>query len=280
MKWENVGNTIPNAPGVSFLMNILVTNDDGVSSQGLAELLKELKKIGRVTAVAPHCERSAVGHAVTFFNPLRLQVVSDERNCRVFSSDGTPTDCILIGLCHILKKKPDLIITGINLGANIGDDITYSGTVTSAMEGALRGVPSMAVSIATFVEPLFHTAAVVAGRIARMIAKEGLMPRTFLNVNVPNLPLEEIRGVEITTQGQSTYIQKFVKRTDPRGRDYFWFNHSVPSGKKEKGTDFHARSQSRISITPLQLDLTCYNSIDNLKKWKLSEHLSDLWKKE
>jgi 5'-nucleotidase len=257
-------------------MKILVTNDDGVTSAGLTELLKELKRIGTVTAIAPHCERSAIGHAVTFFSPLRMQLITKEKGCSIFSCDGTPTDCILLGLNHLLKEKPDIIITGINLGANIGDDITYSGTVTSAMEGALRGIPSMAVSIATFEKPLFYTAAQVAAWIARCMVSEGIAPRTFLNVNVPNVKPGDLEGIEITCQGESTYIQKFIKRKDPRGRDYFWLDHSRPTGKEAEGTDFYALSRNHVSVTPLKLDLTCHKSRASLKKWNLNDVLGEL----
>jgi 5'-nucleotidase len=251
-------------------MNVLITNDDGVFSQGFAELINELQTFCSVTAVAPDRERSAIGHAVTFFDPIRVQRLEKRRHATIYSSTGTPTDCVLLGLSSLSRKKPDLIITGINLGPNVGDDITYSGTVSSAMEGALRGIPSMAVSLATFTEPLFRTAAVIAGRIARMIHAQGLPPRTLLNVNVPNVPLEKIAGISITCQGESTYDQKFTRRKDPRGKDYFWFAHSRPIGDDLEGTDFYALSHNFVSITPLQLNLTCATTIKSLKKWGLS----------
>jgi 5'-nucleotidase len=254
-------------------MNVLITNDDGVSSQGFSELIEELRKFCTVTAIAPDRERSAIGHAVTFFDPLRVHRLEKKKRATVYSSSGTPTDCILLGLSSLMRTKPDLIITGINLGPNVGDDITYSGTVSSAMEGALRGIPSMAVSLATFTEPFFKTAAIIAGRIAKIVYAKGLRPRTLLNVNVPNVPLSRIVGISITSQGESTYDQKFTRRKDPRGRDYFWFAHSRPVGKAAEGTDFHALSNNFVSITPLQLNLTCSTTIRSLRKWDFTSLL-------
>lgn len=251
-------------------MNILVTNDDGVASPGLLELISALQTLGKVTAVAPDRERSAIGHGVTFFESLRVNKLRDEKRCALYSASGTPTDCIMLGLCCFLKGKPDLIVCGINLGPNIGDDVTYSGTVSSAMEGALRGIPSMAVSLATFAEPVFSTAAAIAAKIAPVLLEKGIPARTFLNVNVPNVSLPEIRGIEITSQGESIYLQKFIRRKDPRGRDYYWLDHSRPQGRMIKGTDFYALSRNCVSVTPLHLDLTDHKFTGRMKKWNLS----------
>ncbi|MGV8125438.1 MAG: 5'/3'-nucleotidase SurE [Vulcanimicrobiota bacterium] len=251
-------------------MNIFVTNDDGVFAKGLRELVKELKKIARVVVVAPDRERSAIGHAVTFFDPLRMHKLEESRKSIIYSSTGTPTDCILLGLCHVMKKKPDLVITGINIGPNMGDDITYSGTVSSAMEGALRGIPTMAVSVASFKDPHFSTAAVVAARLAPIVVENGLEPRTFLNINVPSVPIEEIKGIEITSQGESRYIQQFEEKYDPRGKAYYWFANNLPEGIAEEGTDFHAIRRNFVSVTPLQLNLTCHKTKAMLKEWNLS----------
>jgi len=253
-------------------MNIFVTNDDGVFAQGLRELVRELKKIGRVVVVAPDRERSAIGHAVTFFDPLRLHKLEESRRCVIYSSTGTPTDCILLGLHHVMKKrKPDLVVTGINIGPNMGDDITYSGTVSSAMEGALSGIPTMAVSIASFNNPHFPTAAAIAAKLAPVVVENGLEPRTFLNVNVPSVPLDEIKGIEITCQGQSRYIQQFEEKYDPRGRAYYWFANNLPEGIAEEGTDFYAIRRNYVSVTPLQLNLTCRRTMTALKEWNLSQ---------
>lgn len=258
-------------------MSIFITNDDGVSSKGLLELVKSISRIENVISVAPDRERSAIGHGISFTKPLRIELVEKGKNYSIYSSNGTPTDCALLGLCSIMKEKPSMVISGINLGANLGDDITYSGTVSSAMEGALRNIPSMAVSIGTFTDPLFHTAAVVAANIARLILeKGGLEPRTLLNVNVPNMPLSSIPGIEITRQGTSNYNQCFVKRKDPIGKDYYWLSRIAPEGNIEKGTDFSAISRNMISITPLQLNLTCHKSLSSLMEWKLDESLPGL----
>ncbi|MDQ7824251.1 MAG: 5'/3'-nucleotidase SurE [Candidatus Eremiobacteraeota bacterium] len=257
-------------------MDILITNDDGINAPGLIALIDEAKRLGNVIAVAPHQERSAIGHGITFFHPLRMHRVVREKHCQIYSSTGTPTDCILLGLTHLMKKKrPDIIITGINRGPNIGDDITYSGTVSSAMEGALRGIPSMAVSVGEFQDPRYDTAAVIALRLVPLVLSYGLPPRTLLNVNVPSVELDDIKGIAITRQGRSSYVQSFLKRRDPRGHDYFWFNYSNPSGNKEKGTDFDALSRNYVSVTPLQLDLTCHATMGSLKEWDLPRILKE-----
>jgi 5'-nucleotidase len=173
-----------------------------------------------------------------------------------------------------MRKPPDLIVTGINIGPNVGDDVTYSGTVSSAMEGALRGIPSMAVSIATFQHPHFHTAAVVAARIAPLVVAQGLASRTFLNVNVPNLELHQIEGIEVTHQGKSNYRQSFSKRKDPRGNDYYWFTYHSPAGDPEPGSDFHALSRNRVSVTPLSMNFTCRKSLQKIKSWNLDPIIS------
>ena len=251
-------------------MHFLVTNDDGVFAEGLAALVRELRKIAKVTVVAPDRERSAVGHALTFFDPIRVQKIREEKRVKVYSCDGTPSDCVLLGIYSLMDERPDLVVSGINKGGNLGDDITYSGTVSAAMEGIIHGVPSFAVSLASFQDVRFDVAARWARIIASKIMREGLPPRTFLNVNVPNLPAEEIKGFSITRQGRSIYEQRVLKRFDPRGTEYYWLTGELPTGEPEDGTDFEAVFRGFVSITPIHLCLTDFSQMERLKKWNLT----------
>jgi len=211
-----------------------------------------------------------VGHALTFFDPLRIQKIEDGRKVKIYSCDGTPSDCVLLGIYSIMDERPDLVISGINKGGNLGDDITYSGTVSAAIEGLIHKVPSFAISVASFQDVRFDAAASVARIIAAQVAREGLPPRTFLNVNVPNLPPEEIEGFSITRQGRSIYEQRVLKRFDPRGTEYYWLTGKLPTGEPEEGTDFEAIFRGAVSITPIHLCLTDFSQMERLKKWKLT----------
>ncbi|MBM3463371.1 MAG: 5'/3'-nucleotidase SurE [Armatimonadetes bacterium] len=251
-------------------MRILVSNDDGVFSPGLEALVEALRPLGHITVVAPDRERSAVGHSLTFFHPVRVHKVREDEGCVVYHTDGTPTDCVLLGIFFVMDdNRPDLVVSGINRGANLGDDIHYSGTVSAAMEGCIHGVPSMAVSMASFCDMQWQSGARVARMVAEAIVANGLPRRTFLNVNVPNLPFEELAGFEATAQGESIYQQRIVKRADPRGNDYYWITGEIPRGEPVPGTDFSAVAAGRASITPVQLNLTQHNFLDILRGWKL-----------
>lgn len=246
-------------------MKILITNDDGIYSPSLEILRKYLRKLGDVIVIVPDRERSTVSHALTLHNPLRVSKVKRG----VFITNGTPSDCINIGILEILKRKPDLVVSGINSGPNLGDDITYSGTVAASIESAIRGIPSFAISVASFKNCKFNTAAKFAFVLAKYLFKNRLPYKTFLNVNVPNVDIKNINGVEITRQGNRIYKEKLIKRTDPRGRTYYWIGGDEPSAKLEEGTDFTAIAQNKISVTPVQLDLTDYKLIDKLRKWRI-----------
>lgn len=220
--------------------------------------------------VAPDRERSAVGHSLTFFHPVRVHKVRHDGGCTVYSCDGTPTDCVLLGIFSLLgEARPDLVVSGINRGSNLGDDIHYSGTASAAMEGAIHGVPAMAVSMGAFENVLWDTASAVAGRVAAAIVARGLPARTFLNVNVPNLPLARIKGYQATVQGESIYDQRMVRRTDPRGNDYYWITGAIPRGEAVPGTDFAAVAEGYVSVTPVQLNLTRRSFVDELGGWDL-----------
>jgi 5'/3'-nucleotidase len=239
---------------------ILVTNDDGVFSEGIERLAAALSEVGDVRTVAPDQERSAAGHSLTLHNPLRAKLVGANR----WSVDGTPTDCVNWGVLHLLRDdRPKLLFSGINLGLNLGDDITYSGTVSAAFEGTLIGIPSVAISQEIETGFTFDAAADFAVRLARSLLERPLPPGTLVNVNVPAGPP---RGVRVARQGKRRYGEVVVEKLDPRGRPYYWIGSAPPSGQLESGTDLAAVSEKYISVTPLHLDLTDYRSLDLLEE--------------
>jgi 5'-nucleotidase len=240
---------------------ILITNDDGVYSPGIQVLAKRLRELDEVTIVAPDRERSAAGHSMTLHRPLLIEQVREG----VYSVNGTPTDCVNIAVKGLLPKTPQLVVSGINKGPNLGDDVTYSGTVAGAIEARLLGVPSFAISVAARENFRFAEAAEVAVRVAQMILEQGEAEGTLLNVNVPNLPLPEIQGTAITRLGKRIYHQMTVERVDPRGKKYYWIGGGEPDWEHEEGTDFDAIDRKMVSITPLHLDLTDYASFDKLR---------------
>jgi len=247
-------------------LKILVTNDDGIHSEGIIVLAKALREVGDVCVVAPDREESAIAHSLTLHRPLRVEKI--KRN--FFAVDGTPADCVHLGVSAILSQRPQLIVSGINKGGNLGDDVTYSGTVSAAFEGTLLGIPSFAISLVSRGDFKFHTAARFAVRVARFIIKKGLPKDTLLNINVPNLEESEIKSYKITRQGRWVHNgNAVIEKIDPRGRKYYWIGSGQLVFDQKKNTDFAAVSNSYISITPLHLDLTNDASIQYLKKWKL-----------
>ena len=228
-------------------------------------LTEALRPLGAVTVVAPDRERSAAGHSLTLTQPLRVEKVGP----RVYAVDGTPTDCVNLAVNGILRKrKIDLIVSGINKGGNMGDDITYSGTVSAAMEGTLLGIRSIAVSLVSRNNFRFDVAAEFAAKVARKVLRQGLPKDTLLNVNLPNVPAGEIRGVRITRQGKRIYGEAVVEKRDPRGRKYFWIGGDSLRREDIPGSDLEAVEHNYISITPIHLDLTNYTSLRTLKRWK------------
>jgi 5'-nucleotidase len=232
---------------------ILVTNDDGYFSPGIEALAGALAAVGEVVVVAPQTEASAVGHALTLRRPLRVE----RQRPGVFSVDGTPTDCVNIAIDRILTEPPDLVVSGINKGLNVGDDVTYSGTVAGAFEGALLGYPAIAVSLERPSDQ-FAPAADVAARLAALVLRHGLPYRTFLNVNVPK---GEIRGLRTTVQAKRNHITKVAERVDPRQRPYFWIEEAQDDWAPHDRSDRQAVKDGFISITPLQPDLTDHGSL-------------------
>jgi 5'-nucleotidase len=239
-------------------MRVLITNDDGISSPGLVALVRAFDLSAETFVVAPEHERSATGHAITLHKPLRAHPAAiPGSTVRAWATNGTPADCVALGILDLLEgQRPDVVLSGINVGPNIGRDLTYSGTVSGAMEGAIFGVPSIAVSIGAFRNPIFAVAAEFAVHLAQAILERGLPEDTLLNVNVPNLPKAEISGVAITRQGTKRYVSRVDKRADPRGRPYYWLTGEPAPLPDEEGTDSWALARGRISVTPIGLDLT------------------------
>ncbi len=245
---------------------ILVTNDDGIQSKGIIALAKALREIGNVYTVAPGIEQSAVAHSLTLHRPLRVAKIKKN----LYAVDGTPADCIHLGVNTILPKRPRLIVSGINKGGNLGDDIIYSGTVSAAFEGTLLGIPSFAISLVSRSDFKFDVAARFAVRMARRILRKGLPKNTFLNINIPNLDEKEIKSYKITCQGRLIHSgDEVIEKVDPRGRKYYWIGGGQLVFDKGRNTDVQAVSKSFISITPLNLDLTNHSAIRELRRWKI-----------
>ena len=249
----------------SDLKCILLTNDDGFLADGLGAIRKELSRRWDVVVIAPDRERSAVSHSLTLHRPLRANQIDSA----TFVVDGTPTDCVMLGVWGILETKPDLVVSGINHGPNLGDDVTYSGTVGAAIEGALLGIPSIAVSIADYQPSSFEGAAVFGRALAEQVLSRGIPAGTFLNVNVPNLPAHEIQGVRVTTLGKRVYRSPVVRRTDPRGRTYYWIGGQDSQWTGGEDSDFAAIEAGMMSVSPLQLDLTSHCAISEIKGWNI-----------
>jgi 5'-nucleotidase len=249
---------------------VLITNDDGIHSAGLQALADRMQSIGRVAVVAPDRERSAIGHALTLHAPLRAEEIAANR----WAVSGTPTDAVSLGIQALLQEKPDLVISGINKGGNMGDDLTYSGTVAAAMEATLMGVPAMAISLAgqSFKYEDFAVASLVASRLAEAVLEHGLPADTFLNVNVPD---RMFQGLRLTRQGKRVYEDAVVKNLDPRGRSYYWIGAGKLGFQDLAGTDFHAVHNGYVSVTPLHLDLTNYASMERLRQWQMDKLLLD-----
>jgi 5'-nucleotidase len=244
---------------------ILVTNDDGIHSKGITVLARALQDVGDVFVVAPDREKSAVAHSLTLHRPLRVEKIRKN----FYAVDGTPADCVHLGVNAILPERPRLIVSGINKGGNLGDDITYSGTVSAAFEGTLLGIPSFAISLVSRSHFKFDVAARFAARVARRIIRKGLSRDTLLNINVPNLDEKKIKTYKITQQGRWVHNgSAVIEKVDPRGKKYYWIGGGQLIFDKKRGTDFEAVSNSYISVTPLHLDLTHYPSIGRLRKWR------------
>jgi 5'-nucleotidase len=256
-------------------MHILVTNDDGVNAPGLLALVQEMRLIAQVTVLAPDHNWSASGHVKTMHRPLRVKETTLADGSLALASDGAPSDCVALVMLGLVPEKIELVLSGINPNANIGHDVTYSGTVTAAMEAAIWGLPGIAVSIDSPENHLgvldYGPAARIARRVAEQVIQHGLPKETLLNVNVPYLPDDQIKGYKITRQGLRVYRDSLVQRHDPRGRPYYWIGGEAPTAVFEEGTDFGALTNGYVSITPLQLDLTACQLLEELNRWEWTD---------
>jgi 5'-nucleotidase len=241
------------------MKKILVTNDDGVHSEGIHALASALERLGEVTIVAPHIEASAIGHALTLRRPLRMERLRE----RVYEVDGTPTDCVNIAITQLYKGRPDLVVSGINKGYNLGDDVTYSGTVSGAFEGSLLGVRSLAVSLERSDGAYdFSHAATAAAAMAEAVLERGLPASTFLNINVPTgVPA----GVRVTVQGKRNHVTVVNERIDPRGRAYYWIEEGENHWEPHDRSDFQAVRDGYVSVTPLQPDMTDHDALETVE---------------
>ena len=245
---------------------ILISNDDGIRSEGLSRLASALRRLGTVYVVAPDRERSAASHSLTLHRPLRVHKVGD----RSYAVDGTPTDCVTLAVNGILPARPDIVVSGINLGGNLGEDVSYSGTVSAAMEGTLLGIPSIAVSLGGRDKFDFTAAASFASRLVRHVFKTGLPKDTLLNVNVPPVATgRSVKGYRITTLGKRFFSDVVVEKVDPRGKKYYWIGGDMVRWEGGKEADFQAIQDGFVSITPIHLDMTNYDTIKELRRWSI-----------
>jgi 5'-nucleotidase len=254
------------------MTHLLITNDDGVTTPGLLALVQALKPLGKISVLAPDHNWSASGHVKTLHRPLRVKDVLLADGTPAKTSDGAPSDCVALAMMGLVTEPVDLIVSGINPSPNLGNDLTYSGTVTAAMEAAIWGIPAIAVSLDSpenLIGPLdFSTASAAARQVAEQVLENGLPSHTILNVNIPYLSENEIKGFCITRLGLRIYHDKLVKREDPRGRPYYWIGGEAPTGLAENDTDVGALMQGYISVTPIQLDMTAYQMLEKVNSWK------------
>lgn len=252
-------------------MKILITNDDGINAIGIRELAKSLKKIGDVIVIAPDRERSATGHAITMHHPLRVDKVNfNDPDIEAWSINGTPSDCVKIGVESILSEKPDIIVSGVNNGPNLGTDILYSGTVSAAVEGAIHNIPSIALSIYGNNNHITYEGAIAYScKLVNMALKNNVPNNLVLNINIPSVKSDEIKGIKITELGIRRYKNSYEQRKDPMGKSYYWLSGSLVELENNDTSDVESVKNGYISITPLHFDLTDYNYIKKMKNWKL-----------
>ncbi|HTK31949.1 MAG TPA: 5'/3'-nucleotidase SurE [Candidatus Saccharimonadaceae bacterium] len=248
-------------------MIFLVTNDDGIHAPALLRLKGELAPLGRVIVVAPDRDQSATSHSLTLHRPFRIQRHEED----VYSVDGTPTDCVVTAFYGLLDVTPGMVISGINHGPNMGEDVFYSGTVAAAIEGTLQGAASIAASLVTREITDFAEPAAYLARLVRRVLDHGLAPRQLLNVNLPHRPHDQIRGVAVTRLGSRVYRDTLVRKVDPRGRDYYWIGGQDAVWEQKDGTDFQAVADGYISVTPLRLDLTDEAALESMRGWALEK---------
>ena len=249
-------------------IDILASNDDGIHAEGLRTLVAALKPLGEVTVIAPDREQSATSHSLTLHRPLRVRSTADG----ILSVDGTPTDCVLLGVHGFLKRPPALVVSGINHGPNMGNDVLYSGTVAAASEGAFLGIPSIAFSLASWDSRDFSAAGRVAHDLVKRLLGRGIPRGMCLNVNIPPLPYEKLRGMKVARLGKRVFRDVIVEKKDPRGKTYYWIGGEDPTWEQDEASDFHAVSEGYVSVTPLTFELTDYKGIVELEAMGMSIH--------
>jgi len=253
---------------------ILLTNDDGIEAKGLFAIYSALKRDKNfdIKIVAPDKERSAVGHAITVFDPISVREEYRDGKFYGYAVDGTPADCVKLAVKAILNKKPDILISGINRGPNLGENIIYSGTVSAATEGTTYGIPSVAVSVDNLRDTDYAYAVKFTKKIAKMVLNKKELPqKTLLNINIPDVPEDKIKGVKITFQSSTKFKDVFIKRVDPRGRNYYWMDGEFVESSNEEDGDYRAVKSGYVSVTPIHYDMTDYGNIEYFKEWKIGK---------
>jgi 5'-nucleotidase len=252
------------------MTRVLVTNDDGILALGIQTLVEALQHLAIVTVVAPDREKSATGHCITVHSPLRVEQLEISGAAGgAWAVDGTPSDCVKLAIQSLMTEPPDLVVSGINRGGNLGTDILYSGTVSAAIEGIINGIPAIAVSLNTFVQPDYSYAAKFTGKLVDYLFTNKLTVDTLLNVNIPAIPESEVKGVAITKLGNRKYDNLFERRTDPSGKFYFWMGGKIVDVPNDADSDVAALQRGEVSVTPIHFDLTNYRIIEEVKKWGL-----------
>jgi 5'-nucleotidase len=249
-------------------MKFLVSNDDGIHAEGILQLAASLTELGEVTVVAPDSERSAAGHAITMHHPLRVREIKlPGLDAQAFAVNGTPADCVKLGIDELLAERPDFVFTGINRGANLSTDVLYSGTVSAAIEGCIMGVRSAAFSLLGGKEMDYSFAGKIAAEVAKLMSEKDFTAQTLVNVNIPNVPKEQIKGMKVTRLGIRRYEKNYEKRNDPRGNAYYWLTGRLIHESLDEDIDMEAIRNNYISITPLHYDLTSYEMLESFRQW-------------
>ncbi len=249
-------------------MRILLCNDDGIYAEGIERLYHAVRHLGEIAVVAPEAERSAVGHAITIASPIKSRRIERSSSFSGYAVSGTPADCVKLAIGNLMPEPPDLVLSGINHGANAGISILYSGTVSGATEGAICGVPSVALSMATFDRPLWETGARVATQVVEMLQRNRLPPATVLNVNIPNRPFKELLGYAVVPMGPSRWVEEFDERIDPRGNTYYWIDGKLQlSDGAPHQNDVTLVDEGYVTITPITFDLTAHTHIEPIRAW-------------